>query len=162
MTTATITTMDINKIEFKARRFHVVGVFSLSIIPVVVLAETMAYGLLPFSRIFNYIIGGVGGILLGSFFIPFKNLAAVITDKTLKAPIAGGLFFSKSITVDLSEVVISKDMRDKLHGFEVSTRDGQRICVSSLFYGRKNKQRLILEIELRKARLACEKKEVAD
>ena len=53
------TTMDINKIVFRARRFRVVGIFSLSIIPAIVLVKIMEHGLFPLSRIFYYIIEGI-------------------------------------------------------------------------------------------------------
>ena len=154
---------DSNKIVFQARRFHFVWSLCLLLLPPVLLVKIMEHGLFPLSIIFNYIIEGLGWLWLGmvliSFFIPFKNLTITVADKTLTAPLQGNLFFSKSIIVDLSDVVVSTSRRDWIHGFEISTLDGQGILISSLLCGRKEKKCIIKEIESRKAKLVCEKKE---
>ena len=114
----------------------------------------LIHGIPSCHNIFNYVAGGMLAAMLYSL-LPFKNLEIVLSENTLKAPVVSGIWF-KSLIIDLSEVIVSNRFVDWFQGDQVTTRDGERIRISYLFYGRKNKQRLVREIELRKARLACD------
>jgi len=142
-------------IIIQARRFYSIWYICLYILPIVVLVKCLLYGIYPFTLVFTYTIEGLGALLLGtglaSCFMSFKKMTILLTEDTLKASEVRHL--ANSITVSLSEIEISKNKFDIFQGFEVSTREGQGICLRSFYYGRKNKKLLIKEIESRKLKL---------
>jgi len=145
-----------NLIVIRAQRFGLVMRTYPIVLSGAMLGGVLAHGLFPLTNLFQYIVEGlIAGALL--VFFPLKNLTIVLDETSLRAPLARSLCF-KSTTVDLSEIVISRSMIARLHGSQVSTHDGQKIRISSLFYGRKGKLRLIREIESRKEKLGSGQK----
>lgn len=112
------------------------------------LGGVIMYGIFPLTNLLQFLIEGlIAGALV--LFFPIKNLTIHIDETTLKAPL-GRSFCLKSITVDLSEVLISENFIDWFRGSQITTKDGQIIRISSLFYGSEQKKRILEEIKSRK------------
>jgi hypothetical protein len=84
--------------------------------------------------------------------IPYfqKRFNICLTETTLRAPVKRKRFeFAKPITFDLSEISVSRSLRDRLIGAEVVTADGEPLQIHSIFYGRKSISKLLDAIENR-------------
>ena len=83
--------------------------------------------------------------------IPFfrRALNIVLTETTLQAPRWKRGNRWKSITVDLSDISLSRTLRDRLNGTQIVTNDGDLLYISSFFYPPKTVSKLFDEIERR-------------
>ena len=90
-------------------------------------------------------------VLLGVFLVsPPKALIVVLSQNTLKAPMKRqGLSLLKSATVDLSEIVVSRYLVDRIFGTQLATNDEEIIQVNSVLYSAHAVRKLLDEIEFR-------------
>ena len=132
--------------------------FSLFILPAAFLSLTIRRGgiySIPEAQtvLIESAIASLVAICVGlpmAFFIHFKSLDILLSEDTLQAPIRKNLSL-KSISVPLSDIILSRSRSKRLVGMEITTRNGDVLRISSEFYPRKDIQNLFDEIEKKQA-----------
>ena len=137
-------------VVFRARRTQLIIRTYPAILIAILLGGVLRHGLFSFSDFMMCLVGSVVVTIVLAF-LPLKNLDIVLSDVALQAPVRIGTRF-KSITVNLSDVIVSRNFIDWFQGSQVTTSNGEIIRISAPFYRRKDKQRLMNEVELRKVR----------
>jgi hypothetical protein len=147
-----------NNIELKpnpvklATKVFLIMFISLSI------KTVLQYGMFEMSEIWLFLRGrAIEALVATATFslvlaIPYfqKRFNICLTDTTLRAPVKRKrLEFAKPITFDLSEISVSRSLRDRLIGTEVVTADGELLQIHSFFYDRKSISKLLDAIENR-------------
>lgn len=151
-------------IELKPRSFRfVILIFLMTFIPVsfIKYLEFVCYSTpdihwfsQPDIWLFLRARGIEGFIAAAVFFLvynavcPWKCLRIILNEKTLQAPMKKGIRW-KSVTVDLSDICVSRTFKDWLNGTQIVTSDGERFLIGSLFYASKAVPHLLDEIERR-------------
>lgn len=123
-----------------------------------VIKTVMRYGMFDGSEVWLFLCGrAIEALVATATFslvlaIPYfqKRFNICLTDTTLRAPVKRKRFeFAKPITFDLSEISVSRSLRDRLIGTEVVTADGEPLQIHSFFYDRKSISKLLDAIENR-------------
>ncbi len=147
-------------ISLQPARLRYILRFSLYILPTSFLSLTIRrggiYSILEAQTVLiESLIASLVALCIGlpiSFFIYFKSLGILLSEDTLQAPIRKNLSL-KSITVPLSDIILSRSHSKRLVGMEITTRNGDVLRISSEFYPRKDIQNLFDEIERRQTLL---------
>ena len=146
-------------IELKPKPFHLALRMFLLVFTMFFLAKHCAYGLsiihdpefllILRARAIEAIVATATFVIVMA--IPFCRgyCNIILTETMLQAPTwkIGNRWIP--ITVDLSDVSVSRSLRDRLHGTQLVTNDGQILRISSFFYAPKAVSNLFDEIELR-------------
>lgn len=119
------------------------------IVPLIV--KVWAHGSISLSLFGFYVIMAFLMVLVFSA-LPVKHLDIILNENELKIPARRRIGF-KSITVKVSDIVISDSFVDKLRGTTMITRQGDRIQLSLPHYSRKN-IKMIRELIRKKVRCA--------
>ncbi len=92
-----------------------------------------------------------GGLFLTIIlFLKHRNL--ILTQNSLRALMKSKRFgLWKSNTVNLSQIVVSHALIDRLCGTQVATRDEKIVHINTFFYSKKQILKFIDEIELRQS-----------
>lgn len=102
------------------------------------------------ARAIEALVATVGYSISLAIIFPLKHRNVILTQKTLRAPMKSkGYGWMKATTVDLSEIVISRALIDRLCGAQLATNDGKIIHINSIFYPASTVRKLVDEIELR-------------
>jgi hypothetical protein len=94
----------------------------------------------------------VTGLTL-TMIIPFYkgHLTIILSDSTLQAPASFRKFGnrSKSVSMELSDITVSRSLRDRLRGAQIITHDGQTVWLDYFLYAPKAISKLLDEVERR-------------
>lgn len=127
-------TLDKNDIYFRASRI----IWACRVYPRILMGalaiKVWASGQISLSLVGLYIICAVIVVFIFSLF-PVRRFDFIIKNNKIIAPV-GRALFSKSIEIDLSDIVVSESLIDKLTGMTLRTKSGHRINVSSLHHSR--------------------------
>ena len=85
-----------------------------------------------------------------SIIFPRKHQSVMLTRNALRAPMKKkGLGLWKSATVDLSKVIVSRYLIDRLSGTQLVTCDGKIIHINTFIFPASTVRKLLDEIEVR-------------
>lgn len=136
-------------INLRAQRFrYTLKTFSAVFI-ISQTARFLTQGAIPFDEIFS--ISKIGASLVVTFILSLfsmRSMDVLLSESTLQAPVRKG-FRLKSMTIDLSEVVLSRGRLNWFLGSQLSLKNGENFRISVMFYSRKEIQKLFDEIEVR-------------
>ena len=109
---------------------------------------------------------GIEGLIAAAVFFvvhsvvcPWKCLHIILNKKTLQVPMKKGIRW-KSVTVNLSDICVSRTFKDWLNGTQVVTSECEILRIGPLFYSSKAVNHLLDEIERRQKRKAGEQGQV--